>query len=59
MLRSFSEMLRSRKGQGMTEYAVIVALVVGIAIVAFGSTGLGGAITTLFADLATTIGAAF
>ena len=48
--------LQARRGQGMTEYAVIVALIVIIAIaVLSGDTGLAGAIKGLFNETATAV----
>ena len=48
--------LQARRGQGMTEYAVIVALIVIIAIaVLSGNNGLAGAIKGLFNETATAV----
>lgn len=47
----------SRKGQGMTEYAVVVALVVAIAIAVLSSNGtLATAINGVFTNISTKIG---
>ena len=51
---SVMSFLRARRGQGMTEYAVIVALVVLIAIAVFAATGegtLGAAIKGVIAKV--------
>ena len=48
--------LKSRKGQGMTEYAVIVALVVAIALIVMASNGsLAEAINAAFGKTATKV----
>ena len=47
----------SEKAQGMVEYALIVALVVGIAIVAFKG-GLGNAVNNAFTKASTAIDSA-
>ena len=48
--------LKSRKGQGMTEYAVIVALVVAIALIVMASNGsLATAINAAFGKTATKV----
>ncbi|MCI6752462.1 Flp family type IVb pilin [Selenomonas bovis] len=47
----------SEKAQGMVEYALIVALVVGIAIIAFKS-GLGNSVTKAFTHASTAIDSA-
>ncbi|WP_308547484.1 pilin protein [uncultured Selenomonas sp.] len=44
----------SEKAQGMVEYALIVALVVGIAVVAFNS-GLKNSVTSAFGHASTAI----
>ncbi len=46
------EKIWSEKGQGIVEYALILAFVVGIAVVALSSdsTGIGGKIKTLFSN---------
>lgn len=44
-----------KSGQGLTEYALIVALVVSVAIVIFSDTGLKNAILALYGKLATVI----
>ena len=45
-----------KKGQGMVEYALIIAFVVGIAAVAFGGeSGLGKAIKDTFTKATTTL----
>ena len=49
--------LKARRGQGMTEYAVIVALVVAIALIVMASNGsLATAINTAFGRTATKVG---
>lgn len=43
-----------RKGQGLTEYALIIALVAIVAVAAL--TLLGGQIGTIFGDITTSLG---
>lgn len=43
-----------RKGQGLTEYALIIALVAIVAVAAL--TLLGGQINTIFGDITTELG---
>ena len=38
----------SEKGQGMVEYALIIAFVAAIAILVLGENGLGGAVSSAF-----------
>ncbi len=47
----------SEKGQGMVEYALIIAFVAGIAIVALNN-GLGGAIKNAFGGAASMVSSA-
>lgn len=48
--------LRGRRGQGMTEYAVVVALVVAIAVAVLGTGGtLDDAISGLFGRISTAV----
>lgn len=47
-----------QKAQGMVEYALILAFVVGIAAVLTSSTGIKGAITTTFEKVTTTLNTA-
>ncbi len=47
----------SEKGQGMVEYALIIAFVAGIAIVALNN-GLGGAIKNAFSGAASMVSSA-
>ena len=49
--------LKARRGQGMTEYAVIVALVVAIALIVMASNGsLATAINAAFGKTSTKVG---
>ncbi|MBR4172993.1 MAG: pilin protein [Clostridia bacterium] len=41
------------KGQGMVEYALILAFVVGIAVALSSDGGIGGALNTAFGKVAT------
>ena len=45
---------RRQKGQGLTEYALIIALVAIVAVAAL--TLLGGQINTIFGDITTSLG---
>ncbi len=45
----------SEKGQGMVEYALIIAFVAAIAIFALGDGGLGGAVSGAFENASTMI----
>lgn len=55
--RKIGRLLKARSGQGMTEYAVVVALVVAIAITVLASNGiLGNAIKNVFIDIANKVG---
>lgn len=50
-------LVKARKGQGMTEYAVVIALVVAIAITVLASNGtLGNAIKNVFTSIAGKMG---
>ncbi len=56
VMRKFLEWIKQEEsGQGMVEYGIIVALVVGIAVIAFNS-GLSDAISGMFNKLSTKIG---
>jgi len=60
-MRNFRNMIKSQKGQGAVEYAlVLLAVVLILTAVLFtgGDTGLTGAITTAYSDAATAIGSA-
>jgi len=48
--------LRNEKGQGLTEYALIIALVAIVAVAAL--TLLGGQIDTIFGDITSELGGA-
>ena len=51
MLKTLRFLLKSQKGQGLAEYALILVL---ISIAAFGAmTALGGDITTVFETIST------
>lgn len=48
-MKKFMEKYLGKKGQGMVEYALIIAFVVGVAVTAFGGeSGLGKAIEATF-----------
>lgn len=49
-----SALVTRRKGQGLTEYALIIALVAIVAVAAL--TLLGGQINTIFGDITTSLG---
>lgn len=49
-------LLRDERGQGLTEYALIIALVALVAVAAL--TLLGGQISTVFDDITTQLGGA-
>ncbi|MBR3721793.1 MAG: pilin protein [Selenomonadaceae bacterium] len=46
----------SEKGQGMVEYALILAFVVGIAVYLTGNDGIGQAINSVFGNVKTQLG---
>ena len=48
-MTSFMNVLRNEKGQGLTEYALIIALVAIVAVAAL--TLLGGQIDTIFGSI--------
>lgn len=55
-MKKFMEKYLGKKGQGMVEYALIIAFVVGIAAVAFsGENGLGASIKSTFSNATTTL----
>ena len=56
-MKKFMEKYLGKKGQGMVEYALIIAFVVGIAATAFsnGDGGLGKAIRDTFDKATTTL----
>jgi pilus assembly protein Flp/PilA len=51
---TLDKMLRNQKGQGLTEYALIIALVAIVAVAAL--TLLGGQIDTIFGSITTELG---
>lgn len=51
----FSRDYLKQKGQGMVEYALILAFVVGIAAFLVGNDGIGQAIRTTFQNVTTTL----
>ena len=55
-MTSFKKFVREEEGQGLVEYALIVALISVVAIVAMQA--LGGQITGLFGKVSTDMGAA-
>lgn len=54
LLTTIRPLLRRRPGQGLTEYALIIALVAIVAVAAL--TLLGGQIGTIFGDITTSLG---
>lgn len=50
----FDKVFRNQKGQGLTEYALIIALVSIVAVAAL--TLLGGQIDTIFGNITTELG---
>ncbi len=48
----------SEKGQGMVEYALIIAFVAAIAIFVLSNDGLGGAVGSAFSNASEMVGAA-
>lgn len=55
-MKKFTEKYLGKKGQGMVEYALIIAFVVGIAATVFGSgTGLDSAIKNTFTKATETL----
>jgi pilus assembly protein Flp/PilA len=54
LARLSSTGLRSRRGQGLTEYALVIALISIVAVAALIL--LGGQISTIFGDITTTLG---
>ena len=49
-----THILRNERGQGLTEYALIIALVAIVAVAAL--TLLGGQINTIFGNITTSLG---
>ena len=50
---------RNEEGQDLLEYALLVALIALIALIAIGAVGLaGGAVNTIFSNIATKLSAA-
>lgn len=50
-IRSLTEKIKSsEKGQGMVEYALIIAFVAAVAIWAFSEEGVGSAVTSAFSN---------
>ena len=55
-MRKFLEWIKQEEsGQGMVEYGIIVALIVGIAVFVFGSGGLDAAIKGVFNKITTKV----
>jgi pilus assembly protein Flp/PilA len=55
-MTKFMRVLRNEKGQGLTEYALIIALVAIVAVAAL--TLLGGQIDTIFGTITSSLGGA-
>jgi len=55
-MTNFMKVLRNEKGQGLTEYALIIALVAIVAVAAL--TLLGGQIDTIFGTITNQLGGA-
>ena len=55
IMRKIREYVRCQKGQGLVEYALILAFVVGVAMFLTKTTGLGDAIKNVFTNATTTI----
>ena len=53
-MTNFLSVLRNERGQGLTEYALIIALVAIVAVAAL--TLLGGQIDTIFENITTELG---
>ena len=53
-MTSFMKVLHNEKGQGLTEYALIIALVAIVAVAAL--TLLGGQIDTIFGNITNELG---
>jgi len=53
-MTNFMKVLRNEKGQGLTEYALIIALVAIVAVAAL--TLLGGQIDTIFGNITNELG---
>jgi len=53
LLNYFKVRYLGEKGQGIVEYALILVFVVGVAAYLTSSTGLGTAVSTTLADVAT------
>lgn len=50
-----SQMMKSKKGQGMVEYGLIIGLIAIVVIVALGA--LGGGLNDIFDGISDTVGA--
>lgn len=58
-IRSLVEKIKSsEKGQGMVEYALIIAFVAAVAIWAFSDNGVGSAVTNAFTNAAEQVNSA-
>ena len=55
MMAYLKDRYMSEKGQGMVEYALIIAFVVGLAIVLTQQNGLSDAISNVFSDAASQV----
>ncbi|MCR5177122.1 MAG: hypothetical protein K6C05_09780 [Anaerovibrio sp.] len=53
--KNFSLRYLAQKGQGMVEYALILAFIVGIAAYMTSSNGIGSAIKTTFSNVTSTL----
>ena len=57
-IKTLIQKIKSEKGQGMVEYALIIAFVAAIAIFVFSSDGLGGAVGSAFNNASEMVGQA-
>lgn len=55
IMKKIREHVRGQKGQGIVEYALILAFVVGLAVYLTDTAGLGTAIKNVFSGAATQI----
>ena len=55
-IKSLIQKIKSEKGQGMVEYALIIAFVAAIAIFVLSNDGLGGAVGSAFENASEMVG---